>query len=160
MYPYSFSETTLLDELHLTGIFRTLYRGVLDSMHMENFARGRQASTLQFSCQVSSTRERDHEYFHTPRHKMFWRALTSLWAKRGSKSINSFQSSQLSASSFEYLCVHTRTLALEYERMHSKCSSTRRAHASAGNWLTSKRYTTHVSLILVCQVSCDLYCNY
>ena len=40
---------------------------------------GRQASNSpHFSCQVSSTRKRDHEHFHTPRHMTFWRAFTSL----------------------------------------------------------------------------------
>ena len=84
---------------------------------------GRQASTsLDFSCQVSSTRERGREYFHTPRHKTFRRALTSLSTKRGSKSINSFQSSQLSVVKFRILVrahastsVRVRAHALEHE---------------------------------------------
>ena len=33
-----------------------------------------------------------------------------------------------------------------------------RVHAVAGNWLTSRHYTTCVSPTLVCQVTCERYC--
>ena len=93
-----------------------------DKRGSKRLARSRQASTLQFSCQVLSTRERNHEYFHTPRHKMFWRALTSLWAKRGSKSI------VFKVASFLRQVSNTCACTREHQRLSaSACARSARA---------------------------------
>ena len=56
-----------------------------------------------------------------------------------------------------FCCWVSNTCVCPRRRVHSKRGY--RVHVVARNWLVSRRYTTCVSLALVCQVTCERYCS-